>query len=294
MAEQQIRGTDPSRRPEQAAEVIRLGYIDYLNCLPVYFGIEKGVVDLSVIVTRGVPSQLNTMLVQGLLDITPMSSIEYARHAADCLILPDLSISADGPVGSILLFHKRPLAELDGRLVAMPSSSATSVVLARVILEERYGVRPRYFTAAPDIDAMLNEADAALLIGDDALLAAHNRPELAAVDLGLEWKALTGEVMVFALWVMRREFAERNPAAVGRVAALFRQSQDYGMTYMQELIDEGVRRRGLPRPVVEDYFGLIRHELTPAYRRGVRTFFEHAVRIGELARVPDLEVWGER
>lgn len=285
-------------RPSAAASdasgsALRLGYIDYLNCLPVYYGLETGAVNLPVAVYKGAPTELNGAFLRGDLDITPISCIEYARNAEQCVILPNLSISADGRVASILLFHKRPLAELAGRPVALTTASATSVVLTRIILEQHYGVQPEYRRLKPDLTAMLQEHDAALLIGDDALLAARQHPEIPCVDLGAEWKAMTGEMMVYALWVARREFAERNPDGMRLVARLFRASEDYSWAHRPEMVAEATRRRGLPRPVVEDYFDLIRHEFGPRYRRGLLTYFEHARRLGEVPTVPALRVWGE-
>lgn len=278
---------------------VRLGYIDYLNCLPVYYGIEQGVIDLPVAVKKGPPSQLNQLFLQGALDITPISSVEYARNASDAVILPDLSISAEGRVTSVLLFSRRPLEELDGRPVALTSHSATSVVLTKIILTERYGVQPRYFTAPPDPVAMLEEAEACLIIGDTALLAAHDPvlrarfPDLRVIDLGEEFQRLTGEIMVFALWVIRREFAERNPDGVRLVTRLFQASRDYAMERMDELVEVALERRNLPRAAVEEHFRQIRHHLTARYRSGLIRFFELARKIGEIDAVPPLHVWGE-
>ncbi len=278
---------------------VRLGYIDYLNCLPVYYGIEQGVIDLPVAVKKGPPAELNKLFIQGALDITPISSIEYARHAADTVILPDLSISADGRVTSVLVFSKVPPSELHGRPFALTSHSATSVVLTKIIMQERYGVQPEYFAAQPDPYAMLERADACLIIGDNALLAAHDPalreryPHLRIIDLGEAFKELTGQIMVFALWVIRREFAERNPDGVRLVARLLRASQDYAMANMEELVSEALRRRELPREAVVDHFRQIRHHLTEPYRQGLRTYFALAHKIGEIPSVPDLHVWGE-
>lgn len=275
------------------APPVRLGYIDYLNCLPVYFGIEQGAVELDVTVEKGPPSVLNRAFLEGRLDVTPISSIEYARHAEDCVIVPGLSISTDGRVASILLFHRRPLEELDGRPVALTAASATSVVLTRIILELRYGVRPQYRITPPDLEAMLAEHDAALLIGDDALLAAARRPEIPHVDLGAEWKALTGHPMVYALWVARRELADADTAALRRLTRVLHASQEYAWDHRPAMVAEAVARRGLPPAVVDDYFDLIRHEFGPRYRRGLVAFYEHARRVGELEAVPPLHVWGE-
>lgn len=275
---------------------VRLGYIDYLNTLPVYFGIEQGIIDLPVAVRRGVPSELNRLFLDGSLDITPISSIEFGRHADRCVLLPDLSISADGRVASILLFHRVPLPQV--RRVALTTASATSVVLTRIILERHLGLVPEYARMAPDLDAMLAGADAALMIGDDALLADQARregryPGVLALDLGEAWKEMTGLPMVYALWVIRAEFARKSPEGVWLVGRLLQESQAYSWTHRDALLAEARRRRQLPEPVIEDYFRLIRHEFGPRYREALRTFFRQAHALGELAEVPVLRVWGE-
>lgn len=278
---------------------VRLGYIEYLNCLPVYYGIEQGIIDLPVAVKKGPPAQLNQLFLQNALDITPISSIEYARHAGDTVILPNLSISADGRVTSVLLFSKVPLAEMEGRPFALTNHSATSVVLTKIILQEKYGVRPNYYATPPDPYKMLQEADACLIIGDNALLAAHDPhlrevyPTLQVTDLGEAFKELTGQIMVFALWSIRREFAEKNPDGVRLVAKLFRASQDYSMAHMEELVAEALHRRNLPREAVVDHFNHIRHHFTEPYKQGLLTYYQLAHKIGEIERVPDLHVWGE-
>lgn len=278
---------------------VRLGYIDYLNCLPVYYGIEQGMIDLPVAVKKGSPAQLNQLFVQGALDITPISSIEYARHASATVILPDLSISADGRVTSVLLFHKVPLGAMHGRRFALTSHSAASVVLTKIIMQERYGAAPDYYRAEPNPAEMLRDADACLIIGDNALLAAHNPqlwalyPQLQVTDLGEAFKELTGQIMVFALWVIRREFAERNPDGVRLVANLFRASRDYAVAHMPDLVQAALVRRQLPRAAVEEHFRRIRHHFTEPYREGLRTYFRLAHKIGAIEAVPDLHVWGE-
>ncbi|MFZ5639174.1 MAG: menaquinone biosynthetic enzyme MqnA/MqnD family protein, partial [Bacillota bacterium] len=185
---------------------IRLGMVDYLNCVPVYQPLEEGVIPLAAQIVKGPPTRLNGMFIKGELDITPISSIEYARHHREALILPDLAITADGEVMSISLIGKVPPTELDGRKVALTSSSATSVVLLKILLEHYYQVQPDYMTMPPDLDTMLENADAALLIGDDAILAnyrcAREHSPLHVTDLGAAWKEFTGEKMVYALWVI--------------------------------------------------------------------------------------------
>lgn len=276
---------------------VRLGQIDYLNCLPVYYPIEAGRVPLDVEMTRGVPAVLNGLFLEGRLDITPLSSIEYARHPEKCVILPDMSISSDGRVGSILLFSRVPVAELDGKKVCLPDTSATSVVLLRVLCEHHYGIEPVFETTPPDLDLMLGRADAGLLIGDEAL-AAHVRVladgrALLVTDLGEAWKEFTGEKMVFALWVIRRDFALSHPDRTDEIGRALRRAKAFSMAHRGELIDEACRRRRLPRPFLEDYFDLIRHDFDASYRRALLLFYEYAFKSGLIAEPVELAVWGE-
>src|SRR5207249_3582952 len=98
---------------------MRIGRIGYINCAPVYGAIDRGVVTLppGVALVTGTPAELNDLLVAGELDVSVISAIEYARHAKDLLLLPELAISCDGPVRSVALFSKQPINGLDGQTI---------------------------------------------------------------------------------------------------------------------------------------------------------------------------------
>src|SRR5580765_1802337 len=161
--------------------LIRLGRISYVNMAPVFFRLDAEVDEV-----QGVPTALNAQLVSGELDIAPISSIEYARHADRLRILPRLCVSSEGAVDSIQLVSKKPLEHV--RTVAVTPESATSVVLTKVLLPEAQHV------AFDDTDA-----DARLLIGDAALKSAFEDPT-PHHDLGRLWLERTGLPMVFAVW----------------------------------------------------------------------------------------------
>src|SRR5206468_6602871 len=108
---------------------VRLGRIPYINCYPIYGAIDRGIVRTTAGLVTGTPSELNDLLVAGELDVSVISAVAYARHSKDLVLLPDLAISCDGPVRSVLLFSRRPVAELDGRTVLLSASSRTSVAL---------------------------------------------------------------------------------------------------------------------------------------------------------------------
>ena len=154
----------------------RVGHIQFLNCLPIYWGLMRSGALLDVDLFKDTPDRLNAALVAGDLDIGPITLVEYLRNADELLLLPDLAVGSDGPVLSVNLVSTRPLDELDGRPVALGSTSRTGVLLAQMLLAERYGVEPEYFRCPPDLSQMLLEADAGVLIGDVALRALHEAP----------------------------------------------------------------------------------------------------------------------
>src|ERR687885_2666472 len=160
--------------------MIRLGRISYVNMAPVFYRLDAEVEEVS-----GVPTDLNRRLLAGELDLAPISSVEYARHAPRLRILPRLCVSSEGAVDSIQLVSKLPLERV--RTVAVTPESATSVVLTRVLLPEAEHV------------PLGEEADAKLLIGDAALQSAFNDPT-PHYDLGRLWLERTGLPMVFAVW----------------------------------------------------------------------------------------------
>ncbi len=277
---------------------IRLGYIDYINCLPVYYAIENGHVPVKARMIKGPPTKLNSMFIDGKLDITPISSIEFARNSDTAVILPNLSISADGNVQSILLFSKVPVTELDGARVCLPSSSATSVALLKILFEHYYQVKVDYVTQKPNLEMMLKKSEAALLIGDDALLAnagdlSWGRKSLYVTDLGNAWKDFTGFKMVYALWVIHKNFVEEHPAEVQDVWAAFVTAKDYGFDNVDKLVEKALAKTGLPLPVLRDYFKTIRYEFGEEEQKALLTYYDYAYKSGLIEERVKLNIWGE-
>src|SRR5262245_25271343 len=129
----------------------RVGHIQFLNCLPIYWGLMRSGALLDVDLHKDSPDRLNAALVAGELDIGPISLVEYLRNADDLLLLPDLAVGSDGPVLSVNMVSTRDPELLDGARVALGSTSRTGVLLARMLLRSRYGVTPQYFTCPPDL-----------------------------------------------------------------------------------------------------------------------------------------------
>ena len=265
----------------------RVGHIQFLNCLPIYWGLVRAGTLLDVELTKDTPDRLSELLVAGELDIGPISLVEYLRHADDLLLLPDLAVGSDGPVLSVNLVAQRPLNELDGRRVALGSTSRTSVLLARMWLEEVHGVRPEYFTCPPDLGAMMQEASAAVLIGDAALRATYDAPRrgLAVHDLGAVWRDWTGLPMVFAVWAARREFAEAHPGLVKDVHEAFLASRDHALANLEEIAAHAARWEIFDAATLAGYFRALDFSLGERQLAGLREF---ARRVAAAGHAPPL------
>jgi chorismate dehydratase len=234
-----------------------VGHIDFLNCLPLLWGLGRRGSLLNMALTRATPDMLSRALPAGELDISAISLMEYLKHADDLVVLPDIAVGSDGPVMSCLLISKVPVSELDGERVALGFTSCTSVKLAQLMLDEVVGVRPEYVSRPPDLGAMLEEAQAAVLIGDPALWAAtYDAPVLGLEvhDLGRLWHDWTGLPFVFAVFAARREYAERQPAIVRDVHAELLAARDLALAETDTICQELARWEGYDPQVLRRYY----------------------------------------
>ncbi len=272
----------------------RLGHIQFLNCLPLYYGLVKNDVLLDVDLVKAAPRDLAARLLDNELDIAPIPAIEYARHADELVLLPDIAISSLGEVQSILLLAKRSVHELDGSTVALTDTSRTSQVLVRILLERRWRVQPAYVEMPADLPMMMREAEAALLIGDDALRTYWEPPAtLTIYDLGREWTDWTGLPMVYAVWAVRREFAESRPDAVNAVADALSGSLDYCRAHLDDISAYAARWEPFPAERFRSYFDALQFRFEPRYREGLTRYLAEAHAVGQIDEVPGLVVFGE-
>jgi chorismate dehydratase len=286
-------GNDPRRSvagvSERVSERPRVGHIQFLNCLPIYWGLVRSGALLDVELSKDTPDRLNDALVRGDLDIGPISLVEYLRHASDLVLLPDLAVGSDGPVLSVNLVAQRPLPEL--RRVALGSTSRTSVLLARMWLAEAHGVTPAYFDCPPELTAMLLEADAAVLIGDAALRATYDAPRhgLDVYDLGTVWRDWTGLPMVFAVWAARRDYAQANPGLVKDVHAAFVRGRDEAMAHVDEVAAQAARWEPFDPATLARYFRTLDFSLGARQIEGLTEFARRAASVGAVppARAPE-------
>lgn len=265
-----------------------MGHIQFLNCLPLYWGLVHSGALLDVELTKDTPDRLSDALVRGDLDVGPISLVEYLRHAHDLVLLPDLAVGSDGPVLSVVLVSTVPLPDLDGARVALGSTSRTSVLLARLLLAERVGVRPEYFTCPPDLGAMLLEADAGVLIGDPALRATYEAPArgLLVTDLGAAWRAWTGLPMVFAVWAARRGYADAHPGRVKGVHGAFLASRELFLADVDRVATDAARWEGFDAATLGTYFRALDFSLGDRQLAGLREFAARVAATGEAPALP--------
>ncbi|GHG75950.1 chorismate dehydratase [Streptomyces griseocarneus] len=253
----------------------RVGHIQFLNCLPLYWGLARTGALLDLDLTKDTPEKLSERLVQGDLDIAPVTLVEFLRNADDLVALPDIAVGCDGPVMSCVIVSQLPLDRLDGARVALGSTSRTSVRLAQLLLAERYGVTPEYYTCPPDLGAMMQEADAAVLIGDAALRASlHDAPRLGLEvhDLGQMWKDWTGLPFVFAVWAARRDYLAREPRIVAKVHEAFLASRDLSLEEVGKVAEQAARWEAFDASLLERYFTTLDFRFGPAQLAGVEEF----------------------
>jgi len=253
----------------------RVGHIQFLNCIPLYWGLARTGALLDVELTKDTPEKLSAQLVAGDLDIAPITLMEYLKHADELVALPDIAVGCDGPVMSCVIVSQMPLDRLDGQRVALGSTSRTSVRLAELLLTEQYGVAPDYYRCPPDLSLMMQEAQAAVLIGDAALRASlHDAPRLGldVHDLGTMWKDWTGLPFVFAVWAVRRDYLAAQPETVREMHRAFLASRDLSLEEVDKVAEQSARWEAFDEEVLRQYFTTLDFSLGAAQLRGISEF----------------------
>jgi chorismate dehydratase len=255
---------------------LRLGVVSYLNAVPTVHGLAQ---DPAFVLVRDVPARVAEMLHAGEVDLGLIPSIEYGR--GDYSIVPGVALASRGPVRSVNLYHRKPLDQV--RRVALDASSRTSVALLKVLLAER-GPAPEYVVRPPDVLGMLEEADAALVIGDPAF---YFRGELSRLDLGEEWTSRTGLPFVWAFWAGR-------PGAVD--AGQVRRLQEAVAAGLRSVAEIAAAYNGLGRAHAAENEAYLRHHiafgLAEGELLGLSEFYRRAHALGLIPRVPELRFHG--
>src|SRR5579884_2811292 len=222
----------------------RVCAVSYLNTVPLVWGLVRGSQRDLYQLSFAIPAECADRLHDGRADIGIVPVVECERQ--NLRVIPGAGIACDGPVRSILLISRVPLGQI--RTLAADSSSRTSVQLARIVLARRYGVEPVLTAAHPDLGAMLESCDAAMIIGDPALALDPADLPFNVLDLGTEWTQMTHLPMVFALWAAREDV---DPDLYS--PAHFTASLHEGMAHLDEIVAAESRARRMPEALVREY-----------------------------------------
>lgn len=257
---------------------LRVGIVDYLNSKPLAWGFLKGHHANLFAPSLHPPARVARLLAEGGLDAGLVPSIEVARIPG-LEVIPDLCVAADREVRSVLLIARRPLHEV--RRVALDSNSRTSVALLQILCAARYGIAPELLPMPPEVDRMLEECEAALVIGDPALRV--DRDRYAVYDLAAEWKDLTGLPFVFAVWAVRSEVEFPD------LAVYFKSSLRHGLASLDSLVRESAAEleldTGLIRRYLTEHLSFV---LRDRERQALAEFYRRAALHGLIERAPEI------
>jgi len=256
------------------SETVSVGRISYMNVAPVYYGIDNGLKPDWLNIVSAPPSTLNEMMEKEELDISPVSSVAYAKHQNEWLLLPDLSIACHGRVMSVILVSKKPFENLTNNKVIITDKSAAAAELVKLLFITKR-VKPVFETMPIQCpDEIKKSADAALIIGDKALKEKWHVHFDHIYDLGQMWLELTGLPFVFALWAVRKSFADNRPETVSSVIKLFNSSKEAGKKNLKHIAKTASVILGIDIDICRKYYELLNYNLDPLQLKGIRTFFE--------------------
>ena len=267
---------------------LRVSTISYLNTAPLMWNFEYGSpreeLGKQFDVEYTIPSRCAQMLAENTADIGIIPVAAYTT-VPDLRILGDVAIASKRAVRSILLVSTKPIEQI--RTVALDTSSRSSAALIQVLFARHWQREVSFAPADPQLDSMLAEHDAALLIGDPALHV--DRTRYLTWDLAEEWRSFSGKPFVFAFWAIRSDIAaERDLASIAEV---FCASRDEGLRHIEELADEWAARLKLTRLEIVQYLTEnIHYQLDEDCLAGMELFFRYAAELTILPPAPGLRV----
>jgi len=262
--------------------VLRIGKINFLNLYPIFYTLEKECDSSLYEFVEGSPSEVNRLLRKGAVHISPSSSIEYLRHPGNYTLIRGHSISARGPVRSILLFSRVPLEELDGGTILATGMSETSTALLRIITRRFYGIEAEISVSAVPPEEGLKVSPAYMLIGDEALRARMSPAVGGSMphvyDLSLIWYERTGLPFVFALWIGKKECCGRD--AFAEFVSRLDSAREYARSHLDEIARTCPRRDIMSPDDLISYWRGISYDLDDENMKGLELFRDYLAEEG--------------
>lgn len=245
-----------------------LGRVAFINCDPLYHALPS-----RWNVLAAPPSWLTGHVLRKDCILAPIPAADYAKHQDELVLLPDIGIGSQGEVGSVLLFGAVPIESM--KTIALPTDSATSVALLKHLLAKRGHVMS-YVSTGPDYESMMAMADGALLIGDRALEAAREFPEMVQLDLGEAWMEDEGLPMIFGVFVAR---ADTPPAMVREAHAVLLKNLiqfEDNREKREQVIEWSMEKSGLTHDRLDRYYGEVFNRLNQHHLDGLFRFLSQA------------------
>lgn len=247
------------------------------------------------------PSRCAADLASGKADVGLIPIAAYATTPG-LTIVPGCAIAAKNHVRSIVLVVGHPDGITAVRTVAADTSSRSSVAYAQILFRKFFGIQPKFIPAEPNLEEMLKKADAALIIGDPALLALENRKQIEAsvgdrfqrdhlwLDLAAEWRARTGLPWVAAFWAVQPKSLTHSSTSAEQLIAELTASRDHGLQHIDELVREWTPRIAIKPETIREYLtGNIYYKLDDECIETIKLFYRYAAEIGILPEAPPLK-----
>ncbi|MCK5541739.1 MAG: menaquinone biosynthesis protein [Desulfobacterales bacterium] len=252
-----------------------MGKISYINASPVFYGLDNGLLPDWLEMVAQPPAVLNHMIKNKDIIISPVSAAFYGMNCKELLILPDFSISCHGNVMSVILMSKYPLEELDGKNIILTKESATAASFLKMIFSRR-NINPKFETRSVNsLNDVKGNVDGALIIGDAALTQPWATVFKHKIDLGDLWFKLTKLPFVFAVWVVRRSFARKEPQIVKEVILLLNKSRDLGYTNIEKIIESGAQKLNLNYSFIKEYYNHLYCDFNLEKIKALEMFFKY-------------------
>jgi chorismate dehydratase len=274
--------------------------IDFANPAPLMWDFEHPPLRDELLqryaILSSTPAECARWLQAGTADIGLVPVAAY-NSMPGAVIVPRCAIASLDHVQSILLVVRHDDGVRGVRRVALDTASLTSAVYTRIFFAKRWKTAPEFVPHAPDLEAMLRVADAALLIGDPALMAFKDRAareertgeRLQYVDMAHEWRAWTGTPWISAFWAVREEAFGPDTVTKAQLVEDFERSRDHGLAHIEDLAQEWSARIGLSGEAMQKYLTEnIYYFLDDACLEGLELFFRYAAELGALAAPPKL------
>ncbi|MBU1168108.1 MAG: menaquinone biosynthesis protein [Proteobacteria bacterium] len=269
---------------------VNIGRISYINVSPVYYGLDRNTKPAWLSMVTEPPAVLNRMLEQNNIVMSPVSSAAYAKNHDSWLLIPDVSISSFGKVMSVILASHYSLDDLHGRPIIFTEESATAANLVRYILARRKvfpHIETRKITTPVN---MADQADAVLVIGDAALTENWQDSFEHVFDLGEIWNDMTGLPFVYAVWAIRRDYAQSCPRTLSLLKDLFLESKRLGDEHKDEIVLHASLKTGLTKERCRDYFQHLNCDFGPLHLKGLSTFFDGLYVLGLIPEKVRIEM----